>query len=217
MSRGLQALDLKRPSVGDPWRHGPRASRPAGRRPPRQTFLQHEVVSSAVIRPCSRELLPETTATHSWGWVAAWIAMAWMGTHAHYLPSLTCRRFWGFAGEPAAPGQVIQNALARASYRGHVAYRHNSCRQVPSGRFSKLSAVFPSDLPSSSIPQTRRLHTYLVPRGRASCPVPRASCLSYFTLSCLVALVKPSRVCLTAWTARSGHPVTTAAPLPPCS
>lgn len=33
---------------------------PPARRPPRQTSLQHEVVSSTVIRPCSRELLPGT-------------------------------------------------------------------------------------------------------------------------------------------------------------
>lgn len=34
--------------------------RPSSRNPPRQTSLQHEVLSSTVIRRCSRELLPGT-------------------------------------------------------------------------------------------------------------------------------------------------------------
>lgn len=51
-------VDLKRPSVGESLNRT--GHRPQARRPPRQTSLQHEVVSSTVIRPCSREHLPGT-------------------------------------------------------------------------------------------------------------------------------------------------------------
>lgn len=176
---------------------------PASRRPPRQRSIQHEVVSSTVIRPCSREHLPGTLLLllPPIRGVGVRPGSPWMDTRN--LPSS-----WGAGSQGARPSDPKRS---RPSYRGHVAYRHNSCRQVLSGRFCIGGGRFSFCLLSlSSCSNPPPIHTNLVPRARTSC-------LSYSIESCLDGLVKSSSVCLTVWITRSGQPVLTAAHLPPRS
>lgn len=171
---------------------------PAARRPPPQTSLQHEVVSSTVIRPCSRELLPGTLhlrPTHSWGCVRP--GSPWMDTHTH------CRPFWG-AREPAPPGQAIQNALARAIEGTLLIVIILVVRFSPVG-FVLVSSFFPSVFfPLPFLKPTAYTHiSCLVPR--ASCLAPRASlislCSALTPLSSLQVSVSHSLDC-PIWTSR---------------
>lgn len=70
-----------------PGMHGPPVNSPP---PPRQTSLQHEVVSSTVIRPCSREHLPGTLQ-YSHSFVGLSIGLdhrGWTHTRPPSLPHL---------------------------------------------------------------------------------------------------------------------------------
>lgn len=131
---------------------------PTARRPPRQTSLQHEVVSSTVIRPCSREHLPGT------------LQLVLLPLVHTYTPSLTCRPSRFLVGrEPAALGQAIQNALARAIEGTLLIVIILVARFVPVG-FVLVSAIFPSiffPLPSPRPTAYTRISCLI--------PVPRAS------------------------------------------
>lgn len=137
--------------------------RPAARRPPRQTSIQHEVVSSTVIRPCSRELLPGTLLLllPPIRGVGVRPGSPWEG---HTQPAA----LWGDGIQGARPSDPKR---PRPSYRGHVAYRHYSCRQVfsPVG-FVLVVAVFPSvySLLPSVKPTAYTRILCLVPVPRAS-------------------------------------------------
>lgn len=98
--------------------------------------------------------------------------------------SLTCRR--PGVREPAAPGQLIQNALARA-----IEGTTLLIVIILVVRFSPVGFVWwqPFSLPSFFFfLQTGSLYTYLV------CLVPLL-----FHLSCLFAIVQSSSVCLRLW------------------
>lgn len=170
MSRGLQALDRRLEAAVSGRSLNRTGRRPAARRPPRRTSLQHEVVSSTVIRPCSRELLPGTLQLvlppliHSWGWVRP--GSPWMDTH-----TLTA----SLPPSPAAPPERRQGAQQRSAKRsktlspraieGTLLIVIILVSQVLSGRFCIVVGRFSFCLLSPSSPQTHHLYTFLVSRA----------------------------------------------------
>lgn len=174
---------LKRPSVGGSLSRT--GHEPTARRPPPQTSLQHEVVSSTVIRPCSRELLPGTLRllpTHSWGCVRPGSPRIDTHTHTAALSGL---------------GQAIQNALARAIEGTLLIVIILVVRFSPVG-FVLVSSFFPSVfLPLPYLKPTAYTHI--------SCLVPRVSlvslCFALTPLSSLQLSVSHSLDC-PIWTSR---------------
>lgn len=134
-----------------------RASPPSA--PASKTSLQHEVVSSTLIRPCSRELLPGTLSCCYHPSVGLW-----MDTRNQAFAALL---FWG-KGAQRRPGQLFQNALARAMEGTLLIVIILVVRFSPVGFIWWQPFSLPSFFPFS-FPITRHLHTYLVPCPRAWC------------------------------------------------
>lgn len=95
-----------------PGMHGPQANSPP---PPRQTSLQHEVVSSTVIRPCSREHLPGTLQYSLIRGVEHWPGSPWVDAHTPSLPASPAA-VWGVGSQrrPAKRSKTLSPELSRA-------------------------------------------------------------------------------------------------------